>query len=249
MTLQPETMYDVTIVIPTYDEPGIGTLLENLDAVCSAHQITAEFLIVDDTPHDATIKAAEAAATVNEVATLHRPTSGGAWGGLAGAVLDGIEEADGPLVIVMDGDGQHPPTVIPIMVQMLTNTIDSIDMVVASRYTVGGDAGGLDGGWRHTVSSASTTIARLAFPKRVGAKTTDPMTGFFGVRVAAIDTDRVAHHAVGFKILLAILATHPVLRVAEVPFVFGERQDGESKASMRNGIAFLRQITRMRVSV
>jgi dolichol-phosphate mannosyltransferase len=50
----------------------------------------------------------------------------------------------------------------------------------------------------------------------------------------------------GFKILLEILTRHD-LRVVEVPFVFGERYEGESKASWRNGLQFLYQMASLRM--
>ena len=49
----------------------------------------------------------------------------------------------------------------------------------------------------------------------------------------------------GFKILLEILARKN-LRVAEVPFDFADRHAGESKASMRQGMHFLTQLTALR---
>jgi dolichol-phosphate mannosyltransferase len=70
------------------------------------------------------------------------------------------------------------------------------------------------------------------------------MTGFFCLRRAAVDMDRLRPR--GFKILLEILARHD-LRVSEVPFVFGERLAGESKASWRNGAAFLHQMLSLRM--
>ena len=49
----------------------------------------------------------------------------------------------------------------------------------------------------------------------------------------------------GFKILLEILARKN-LRIAEVPFDFADRHAGESKASVRQGLHFLTQLTALR---
>lgn len=238
-------MTNVSVVIPTYREPGIGSLIKQISAVL---EVTCddgfEILIVDDTPDQSTVDAAMQSAS-DKVRVLHRPTMGEAWGGLSGAVIDGYRSATNDIVIVMDGDGQHPADTLPSMIHMAA----SADMVIASRYCgPGGAADGLDGGVRRAVSSGSTALARGLFPKRVGQRTTDPMTGFFLVHRSALDMSAIAKHAIGFKILLAILATHPDLRVAEVPFTFAERSEGESKASMRNGVAFLRQIAKLRVA-
>jgi dolichol-phosphate mannosyltransferase len=236
---------DVSIIVPTYEEPGIGDLLERLDAVAHDAGIQHEAVVVDDSPRTETVDRATAARTRSSVRAVHRPsTSSGSWGGLSGAVIDGLRLARAGRVIVMDGDGQHPPEVVPSLVHAL----DDADLVVASRYLDGGQATGLADRYRRTVSSACTSLARGLFYSRVGRRTTDPMTGFFALRVDALDTESVAQHAVGFKVLLAILVTHRGLAVREVPFVFGERATGESKASWRNGAAFVRQIAVMRMT-
>ncbi len=69
------------------------------------------------------------------------------------------------------------------------------------------------------------------------------MTGFFAVRADRLNLERLDPS--GFKILLEILATHD-LAVAEVPFTFGRRYAGVSKATMRQGVLFLRQLLALR---
>jgi dolichol-phosphate mannosyltransferase len=83
------------------------------------------------------------------------------------------------------------------------------------------------------------------FPRRL-AGVTDPMSGLFAVRVAAIDTTRL--RPLGFKILLEILARHEGLRVTEVPFRFAARHAGDSKASWREGVRYLRQLANLRMT-
>jgi dolichol-phosphate mannosyltransferase len=62
----------------------------------------------------------------------------------------------------------------------------------------------------------------------------DPMSGFFMLRRAAVEELAPALSSQGFKILLDIVATsRGALRVAEVPYVFRERQHGESKLDAR----------------
>ena len=80
------------------------------------------------------------------------------------------------------------------------------------------------------------------FPIRL-RDVSDPMTGFFLVDRRAVDAATLRPR--GFKILLEILARKN-LRVAEVPFDFADRHAGESKASMRQGMHFLTQLTALR---
>jgi dolichol-phosphate mannosyltransferase len=119
-----------------------------------------------------------------------------------------------------------------------------VDLAVASRYGGGGDASGLSSIGRRWVSGGSTLAAQACFPRRVGRVCSDPMTGFFCFRRSAVDLSRLRPR--GFKILLEILARHD-LRVRELPFSFGERAAGESKASWRNGVQFVYQMAALRM--
>ena len=231
---------DTTILVPTYDERGnIGELVRRLGKVLAGRP-DVELLFVDDSS-DGTPDAIRDAARTSDlpVRLLHRAAEDRA-GGLAGAVAAGLAAARGRYVVVMDGDLQHPPELVPV----LRDAADGVDIAVASRYCGAGDSSGLSSSWRHAVSSGSTLLARSCFPRRVGRVCTDPMTGFFCVRRDAVELDRLRPR--GFKILLEILARHD-LAVTEVPFVFGERHDGDSKASWRNGAEFLFQMAALRM--
>jgi dolichol-phosphate mannosyltransferase len=226
----------VTVVVPTFNEGGNVRELVRQLAVAMP---TCEVLFVDDSTDD-TPRVIEDVAATSEVTVRLIARGRKGLGGLAGAVAEGITAARGKYVVVMDGDLQHPPALVPELVALARHG----DMSVASRYCGDGDASGLSGHYRRLVSSGSTALARGLFPRRVGHKCTDPMTGFFCVRRNAIDLHRLRPR--GFKILLEVLATHD-LRVAETPFVFGVREEGESKASWKNGLDFLYQIVNLRL--
>ncbi|MGH8862917.1 MAG: GtrA family protein, partial [Jatrophihabitantaceae bacterium] len=106
-----------------------------------------------------------------------------------------------------------------------------------------GDSSGLSGAARHLVSRSSTTATKMMFPRRMRS-CSDPMSGMFAVRLGRIDRDALRPN--GFKILMEVLARSPRLRVSELPFSFGERHSGESKASLREGILFGRRLIGLR---
>ena len=232
-------MPSLCVVVPTFNEGGNVEALVSRLAVALAGR-DAEVLFVDDSTDDTPQVIAEVSRRSGlPVRLLHRdvPT-----GGLAGAVRDGIATARSDTVLVMDGDLQHPPELTGLLVDTLER--EGADLVVASRYCGVGDASGLTSGFRRVVSGSSNLLAQACFPRRVGSVCTDPMTGFFVVRRSAVDLQRLRPR--GFKILLEILARHD-LRVSEVPFAFGERGAGASKASWRNGLSFLHQLLALRM--
>lgn len=161
--------------------------------------------------------------------------------GLATAFVKGFKEASGKYILCMDSDLQHPPEVVPRLVEAIENS-DS-DIIVATRYLPGGGADGLGTLYRKLVSKWSRLAAWLILP--VTRKTTDPGSGFFVVTKELVDSipfDGLR----GFKILIDILARAPMARVSEVPYIFRKRENEESKATFKQGVEFLRHIFYLR---
>jgi putative flippase GtrA len=234
---------DLTVVVPTRNEAdNIAPLVERLDAALAG--VTAEIVFVDDSDDDTPERIRQVAQTsCHPVRVLHR-CPGERAGGLGSAVLAGFRSATTEWAVVMDGDLQHPPELVPQLV--CTGVERRSDVVVASRYTGAGDSSGLDGASRQLVSRTSTVATKVMFPRRMRS-CTDPMSGMFAVRLAGIDTAALRPN--GFKILMEILARSPRLRVDEAPMHFGERLSGESKASLREGMLFARRLLGLRAAV
>lgn len=228
----------LSIVVPTYNEaPNIGELVRRITAAVQ-NRLDAEIVFVDDST-DATpdvIREVAASASL-PVRLIHRDRP---VGGLGGAVMEGFAAAEADACLVMDADLQHPPEEIPELWHRYSR--GDVDVVIASRYAGGGTAGGLADRTRVMVSKASTAVTRAMFPIRL-KDVSDPMTGFFLVDRRTIDAEQLRPR--GFKILLEILARRP-MRVAEIPFDFADRHAGESKASVRQGLHFLTQLTALR---
>lgn len=230
----------LSIVVPTYNEaPNIAELVRRVTAaVDSRGGLDAEILFVDDST-DATpdvIREVAASASL-PVRVIHRDH---AAGGLGGAVMAGFAAAEADACLVMDADLQHPPEEIPELWHRYAR--GDVDVVIASRYAGGGTAHGLADRTRVLVSKASTAVTRAMFPIRL-KDVSDPMTGFFLIDRRVLDAESLRPR--GFKILLEILARRG-LRVAEVPFDFADRHAGQSKASVRQGLHFLAQLTALR---
>ncbi|MEW2248793.1 glycosyltransferase [Streptomyces sp. NPDC006975] len=230
----------LTVLVPTRNEREVVPLL--LDALSPEFAaLDAEILFVDDSDDDTpAVAAARAARCPLPVRLLHRPP-GQRAGGLSGAVIAGARYALGTWVLVMDADLQHPPEAAAALAR--TALGHDADVVVGTRRAGTGSSGGLDGVTRSLVSSGSALLAKAFFPRRL-ATVTDPMSGLFAFRTDRVDLDRL--NPLGFKILLEILVRHPSARVAEVAYTFAPRAAGCSKASLREGITYLRHLARLR---
>jgi dolichol-phosphate mannosyltransferase len=232
----------LSVVVPTRNEAGnVATLVERIESVAGRlpvpHQ-TVEVIFVDDSDDD-TPAAIGAIKSGIEVRLIHREGTERV-GGLGGAVVDGMRSARAGWVCVMDADLQHPPEVLE---QLLLEAVEGAsDLIVASRFCDGGDIGSFSR-VRRSLSRFCSSSAAMLFRKQL-RKVSDPLSGFFLVRREALDLEALQPQ--GFKILLEILVRTKDLRVSEVPFEFGERYSGETKASMREGMRYFSQLMRLR---
>ena len=230
----------VSVVVPTRHEgPNVAPLLAGIEAALVGR--TFEVVFVDDSDDDTPDAIEAAMAEASFPVQLVRRQREERWGGLGGAVVDGFEHAAGSIVVVMDGDLQHPAERIPALVAEIES---GRDLAIGSRRVPGADEGtGLT--WaRRLLSRMATGIAAAFFPRRVG-RVADPLSGFFALRLANLDLALL--HPDGFKILTEILATHPDLRPVEVPFSFGGRHEGLSKASPGQATRFLGHLVDLRI--
>ena len=227
----------LSIVIPTRNEAGnVRPLLERLQRAVGDWPI--EVIFVDDSSDDTPEVIQKTSLDVPfEVTLLVRPP--GRRNGLGKAVVEGIRVARSPWICVMDGDLQHPPEVIPELLACAEQS--GANLVAASRLSDGGSVAGLSFR-RRIVSWALALFTRATFPARL-KQMSDPLTGFFLVERDLLDPDRLDPE--GFKILLEILLRTPDVRGAEVPFTFGERHAGTSKANTREAVLLLRQVLRL----
>ncbi len=233
----------MSVVTPTRNEAdSVPELLRRLHRSCD---VPIEVLFVDDSD-DETPRIVEEISTSGQfdplvIRLVHRPP-GERAGGLGGAVCEGLRRAGGTWVCVMDADLQHPPETTR---DLLAKGIESdADLVVASRFLHRSAIEGFSPS-RHMVSQLCATTARATFPRRL-RKVTDPLSGFFMLRNGVIDPDHLHPH--GFKILMEIIGRYPNLATAEVGFIFAERYAGVSKASVREGARFVRQLAGVRSS-
>lgn len=219
---------DISIIIPTYNEgTNVQTIVSRLTKVLLPLNHTFEILFMDDSTDDTPQQLGYLSEKYPFVNYIHRVDKRG----LASAVSAGLSHASGSILIVMDSDLQHPPELIPDLV----NKIDEgYQMVIPSRFIIGGNDGGLNY-YRKFVSWTARMIARLTL-KRL-RKITDPTSGFFAVRKSALEGKEF--HPIGWKIMLEIIVQANIDQIAEIPYHFQSRDLGSSKMNAAEQLKYI----------
>ena len=223
----------VSIVIPTYREvSNIAAITKRTNLALQSSNISHEILFVDDDSQDGSLELCKELAADYPVRIIVRTENRG----LSPAVIEGIENAIGDYIVVMDADLSHPPEKIPEMISLLES--GEADFVVGSRYVEGGSLGDEWGFFRRFNSRVATW---MALPL---VKISDPMSGFFSFRRVDIPPHQLLS-PIGYKIGLELLIKGGFVRPREVPIHFVDRLEGESKMTLAEQVKYLRHLRRL----
>ena len=213
------------VIVPTYNERfNIARLIP---AVLAQHP-SLEVLVVDDGSPDGTGAIVDAiAATDNRVHVIHRA----AKMGLGTAYITGFRwalERKYDLVFEMDADFSHNPDRLPEFLAAIAEA----DLVLGSRYQ-NGHVNVVN--WpmsRLFLSYAANIYARAV----TGLPIFDATGGFKCFRrnvLESIDLSSVKSNGYAFQIEMSFRAWKRGFRLIEIPIVFVDRTEGESKMSKR----------------
>ncbi len=210
------------IIIPTYNEKD--NVKKISDIILGKYQAT-DILFVDDGSPDGTGGIIDGLVSQNsKINVIHRAGKLG----LGTAYICGFKwalERDYEYIFEMDCDFSHEPEYIADFLE----AIKEADLVLGSRYTVG-------------VSVINWTLYRLLISKfatlyvRIitGMPSTDSTGGFKCFRrkvLETIDLDKIKSNGYSFQIEMTYNAWMAGFKVKEIPIIFYERAEGDSKMS------------------
>ena len=209
------------VVIPTYNE---AKNLQNLVPQVVSQDPRIEVLIVDDNSPDGTGHIAETLAGWNpRVHVLHREGKRG----LGTAYIEGFRwalERGYDYILEMDADFSHDPGHLK---DFLT-AVEGADLVLGSRY-LGGKVSVVNWPMTRLMLSYSANI----YARRVtGLGIWDLTGGFKCFRrhvLEAIDLSEIRSNGYAFQIEMSVRAWRKGFRLKEIPIVFVDRTEGDSK--------------------
>jgi dolichol-phosphate mannosyltransferase len=213
------------VIVPTYNErENIRPLIDNV----LGKDPRIDMLIVDDGSPDGTGAIVDEIANSNpRVFAIHRASKLG----LGTAYLAGFRwalERDYDFVFEMDADFSHNPDHLPEFLRRIADA----DLVLGSRYRNG----------RVTVVNWPMSRLLLSYAANIyaraitGLQLFDSTGGFKCFRrkvLESVDLNAVKSNGYAFQIEMSFRAWKKGFRIAEIPIVFVDRTEGESKMSKR----------------
>jgi dolichol-phosphate mannosyltransferase len=213
----------VLVVVPTYNERENLPLLVNQVLAHPGYRV----LVVDDGSPDGTGEIAEALAVEHpgRLEVIHRTGPRGLGRSYVDGLRHALKQDDVDVICQMDADLSHDPKYLPAMAAAAA----SHDVVIGSRYLQG-------------ISVVNWPLHRIILSTfanryiRTVARLTpsDCTSGFRCWRreaLAQMPLDAMVSDGYAFLVEMLFEATRHGFRIGEVPIIFVERKQGQSKLS------------------
>ena len=205
----------ISVVIPCHnEEEGVRAVMAQMPPIVD------EVVVVDNCSTDRT---AEIATSLGARVVFEGRK------GYGRAYKTGFSEAQGDVIVTMDGDGTYPPASIPLLLDVLLG--EQLDFMTARR-------------WRSRNDKSKSPL------RLFGKFLVDSQSGMWVFRRDALPRFQPEADTMALSQEIKILAfTNPQVRCLEMPMYYGERV-GESKLNLwRDGFGNLLQLLTLRLTL
>lgn len=225
----------ISIILPTYNEAGnIGRLIEAINGQEELKELKQEFVVVDDNSPDGTVEAVKKLIKKKlPIKLIIRKEQHG----LASAIIAGIKQSGGEIIVLMDTDFNHRPEDIPRLLGPILK--NRADLVIGSRYIPGGGMHGSEANrWQYWLSKWGNYLVNYQL---LHLPVHESLSGFLAMKITVLnhlDSDKIFSGYGEYCIRLLYLANKKGFRLAEVPVMYGLRKYGVSKSSIKRMVYF-----------
>lgn len=206
--------------IPAYnEEKAIG------DLVKKALQYSDKVIVVDDGSNDGTARIAKESGAI---VILHKKNEG--YGASVITLFDRARQESADILLIMDGDGQHDPEQIPLLINTLQE--NNVDVVIGSRFL---DTTSQTPGYRKRGIKIITSAANFG----TDFKVTDAQSGFRAYSKRAIESIHPTETGMAISTEILLKISNKGLSVAEVPITVSYAGSSSTEHPVPHGIAVL----------
>jgi len=224
-------MNKTCIIIPTYNEK------ENIEKIIPIiFSLITDILILvvdDNSPDKTSLAVNNLAQKYINLSLLFRERKEGLGRAYINAFKEVLKNGKIERIIMMDADFSHDPQYIPIMIREL----EQYDVIIGSRYIKNGGTKGWEL-WRKILSFCGNLYCKSITQMPIS----DCTSGFIAIKtdfLRKLDFEKIELSGYAFLIKLKYLLFKSGARIKEIPIIFRNRLEGESKISshiIREGI-------------
>ena len=238
-----ESALKACVVLPTYNEA------ENIESITKAifamqsnidtHQLY--IIVVDDNSPDGTQEIVKKQMQKNPYLRLVTGNKVGLGDAYKRGISFAMSTFNPDLLLQMDADGQHDPTLIPKFINLAN---DGFSLVIGSRYVPGGSTPDFSY-WRKFLSIVGNFLIRHLGK---ASNVQDCTSGFRCIKANLLpkcNMDGLSTRGYSFQSLLVCELIRNGAKPIEVPIIFKDRVKGKSKLTLRDQIEFLVSITKI----
>jgi len=205
--------------IPVYNEESTIS-----DVVKKTLPHVDKVIVCDDGSTDNTAKLAKEAGAM----VISQKNQG--YGAAIAALFEQARKEDAQIMVTIDGDGQHDPDQIPLLIN--TITIHNVDVVIGSRFL---DDKTKAPGYRKTGIKIITSASNYG----TNFKVTDSQSGFRAYSKDAIDAIHPTEQGMSASTEILQKISNKGLSLAEVPITVSYEGDTSEEHSVSHGVSVL----------
>jgi len=232
------------VVLPTYNEAAnlrvlLPRILEQARAMPASELCV---LVVDDDSPDGTAEVVRDFMRSDSRIHLLSGRKQGLGEAYKRGMAVALDELRADLIIQMDGDLQHDPSLLPRLIGL---SDEGHEVVIASRFAPGGETPGLSWYRRALSCVANWLVRRLSGSPAIS----DCTSGYRAIQAEMLrrcDLRGLSTRGYSFQCSLLCELIGKGARVAEIPMIFGKRRYGRSKLSLRDEVEFLLNVVKLR---
>ncbi|MFQ5476972.1 MAG: glycosyltransferase family 2 protein [Nitrosopumilus sp.] len=205
--------------IPAYNEENSIS-----DIVSKSLPHVDRVVVCDDGSSDKTAKVARDAGAI----VITQTNQG--YGAAISSLFEYARKENAQIMITLDGDGQHNPNQIPLLVDAMTS--HNVDVVIGSRFL---DESTRASGYRKTGIKIITSASNYG----TNFKVSDSQSGFRAYSKDAIDAIHPTEQGMSVSTEILLKISNKGLSIAEVPITISYEGDTSEQNPVSHGVGVL----------
>lgn len=207
----------LSIIIPVYNEARtISTVIKKIRAVPLSRGMAKEIIIVNDGSTDETAGILEAYRRDPSIKVFHKDRNEGK----TSAVIRGIENASGDIILIQDADLEYNPDNYPALIKPIVSGESSI--VYGSRFK--GVIKGMT-----LINRSANVLSNITFNVLFSTHISDINTCYKVFRKDALENIKITSHNFGFDVEVTAQLVRKGYSINEVPINYAARSKKEGK--------------------